>query len=181
MACARQPLPPSACAQPRHSEMGLFKRIVQRLVQCLPPSGSRSWAALRFLALLPTLSHGRTKTQKVLGRAGWVGDCQSRISFISLDTATAGRCPGRRAGGAGDAGEERTRGAPSPASPRPWGRRRPREGSAGAELPCGRSSLFHFLIRGPRPRAVIGAGGQVVAGRRGVRVCVCAGVCLCVL
>lgn len=46
VACARQPLPPSACAQPRPLETGLFKGIVQRLVQCLPPSGSRSWAAL---------------------------------------------------------------------------------------------------------------------------------------
>lgn len=53
----------------------------------------------------------------------------------------------------------------------------PCHGSAGAEQPRGRSSSFHFLIRGPRPRAVIGAGGQVVMGWRGMRVCVCAGVC----
>lgn len=147
---------------------------------CLPPdraAGLRSASSPCFLHS-PT---GERRHKKCWGgRGGWE-TVKSRISFISLDTATAGRGPGRRAGGTGDAGEERTRGAPSPGIRRPWGRRGPRQGSAGAELPCGRSSLFHFLIRGPRPRAVIGAGGQVVAGRRGVRVCVCAGVCLCVL
>lgn len=181
VACARQPLPPSACAQPRRSEMGLFKRIVQRLVQCLPPSGSRSWAALRFLAPLPTLSHGRTKTQKVLGRAGWVGDCQSRISSISLDTATAGLGPGRRAGGAGDAGEERTRGAPWPGSLRPRGE---------AQSPRrvrGRGAALRPLVPLPFPDPGSAAprgnwrwrsGGGGAAGGAGVCVRGCVFVCV---
>lgn len=59
-------------------------------------------------------------------------------------------------------------------------RERPRSGAVGAEVPYGRSPSFHFLIRGPRPRAVIGAGGQVVIVCRGACVCVC--VCaLCAL
>lgn len=52
-------------------------------------------------------------------------------------------------------------------------RERPRSGAVGAEVPYGRSPSFHFLIRGPRPRAVIGAGGQVVMVCRGACVCVC--------
>lgn len=64
-----QPLPPSACAQPRLPGIwrwGLFKGIVQRLVQRLPPSGSGSLGC----APLPTLSRGRTEKQKSAGGGG---------------------------------------------------------------------------------------------------------------
>lgn len=83
----------------------------------------------------------------MLGSIGGGKDCQSWISFISLDTATAGRGPGRRAGGAGDAGEERTGGA--------GGRQPPAGRSLGEQPPSGEEA------RRQRPLAAVPVVGPL--------------------
>uniref|UniRef100_A0A8C8ANH8 Homeobox A4 n=1 Tax=Otus sunia TaxID=257818 RepID=A0A8C8ANH8_9STRI len=137
---------------------------------CLPrdrAAGLRSASSPRFLRS----PAGERRNKKCWRGGGGVGQGKAVRAALVLSRLTP-RLPGaarpsgqeepgmlvRSGGGAGVSGCPR-RGAPS-AGRRPDGSG-PRGGYAGAELPRGRSPSFHFLIRGPRPRAVIGAGGQV--------------------
>lgn len=75
--------------------MGAWRAIVQRSAQRLPPSpGLRTASPARFLTRKEEKKIEKKRKKKKKDDEG--EDCQFWISFISLDTASAGRNPGGR-------------------------------------------------------------------------------------
>jgi len=140
--------------------MGAWRAIVQRSAQRLPPSpGLRTASPARFLTRKEEKKIEKKRKKKKMTRVRTVS------SGLVLSRLTP-RVPAvTRAGGGGDAVEQRARGAAGPGRRR---RERPRGGAAGAEVPLRPLSLLPFPDPGsaaPRGNWRWRSGGDGVSCR----------------